>query len=169
MAKAGVKTSGPRVASEGGAEQERRGGKSLRLSVSSFSKRVRKTSEKGFEKKFYGALNQAGHPNVHVTMREAGWPDRYAHGGMWFELKSLTELGRVSQLSKEQVSHLNMLSRWGDKCFYVAKWEHGVIFVPWTIFRDECNERPDVAVANGHRYAYNDAADLLEMIRYVVH
>lgn len=167
MGKVRSVASGPSVASEGGA-QERRGGKTLRLSVASFTKRVRRTQEKNFEPKFYKALEKAGYANWHMSCRDAGWPDRYAVGGRWFELKSLNELGKNSELREGQVRHLNMLTKGGDKCFYVAKWERGVIFLPWTTFRDACSERPDVAVAKGHRYAYNAENDLLEAIRYVV-
>lgn len=163
--------SGPSVASEGGAGRETQGkkqDKALRLSVSSFTKRSRRTSEKNFERKFFSALTKAGYPNWHMAVREAGWPDRYASGGHWFELKSLGELSDRSGLSEAQISHLNMLSKAGDKCYYVAKLEGGVIFAPWKDFWGKCDLSPVKAIAMRHRYAYKTEADLLEMIRYVL-
>ena len=164
MGKIRNSASGSSVASEGGARRQGAGRKARLLSVASFTKRKPRSSEKSFEKKFYGALTDCGYPNWHVTMREAGWPDRYAKGGHWFELKSLKELGDVSQLSTEQVRHLNMLSKAGDKCFYVAKWENSVIFLPWFAFRDLCDQSPAKAVELGYRYAYKNKTDLKNII-----
>lgn len=168
MGKIGSAKGGPSVASEGGAEKaERRN--PLRLSVASFTKKVERSSEGSFEKKFYKALEACGFPNWHMAVRERGWPDRYAKGGHWFELKSLHSLSDDSQLSDGQQTKLAMLAHAGDKTYYVAKFEHTVIFLPYLEFKRDCHLSPAEAVALGHRYSYKTVEDLKEMIRYVVY
>ena len=167
MGKSRDTSSGPSLtSSEGGASERRGAPKSLRLSVSSFTKRVARSSETSFEEAFSKALFACGWYNHHNAMREAGWPDRYVRGGRWVELKSLNELGVNSGLSKDQVRIMNALTKGGDQCWYLMKYQKSVIMVPWTVFRDEFKQQPILAAEGGYRFAYRDKEDLKEMIHY---
>lgn len=136
----------------------RRGGK--RLVVASFKKRKRRTQEKSFETRFAKAALACGIPSWHMSCKEPGWPDRYLHGGIWVELKSLKNCGIVHQLEPEQIIKLNELTRAGEPCFYCAKWEDNVILLPWVEFR-----AIGLQPLKCERYHY---ADLEEAIRCVI-
>jgi hypothetical protein len=154
--------SSSRVTSEGG-----NGEAFKRLSVSDFKKKKRRTLEKNFEKTFYKALEACGYPNEHMAMREPGWPDRYAKGGVWIELKSLDTLGTDNGTSKDQKRILSMLDRWGDHVFYCAKFEDSFILKPWSeirgrnlkdVERYHYRRREDIEHAIRHEIAGRDAA-----------
>lgn len=144
------------VTSEGG-----NGETFKRLSVSSFPKKKRRTSEASFETTFYKALEACGIPNEHMAMREPGWPDRYGKGGVWIELKSLDRLGTDNGTSKDQKRILSRLDRWGDRVFYCAKFEDSFILKPWRDIKGK--NLKDV-----ERYKYRTREDIEHAIRHEI-
>lgn len=143
------------VTSEGGSGETFK-----RLSVSSFKKKARRTSETSFEDQMAAALLECGLASWHMAMREEGWPDRYVHGGIWMELKSLEALGKDTGLSPGQVRKLKELTRAGERTFYCAKFERSVILKPWPVIRD-AKDLKDI-----ERYAYRNRGDLVHAIRH---
>lgn len=132
------------------------------LRVARFAKKIARTSETSFEEAWAKAALAVGYPSWHMSVKEAGWPDRYIKGGIWCELKSLDVLGTVNGTSTEQRIKLNELHAAGDRTFYCAKYEHSVIFQPWPVIRVTRN------LATIERFAYRKRLDLEEIIRHVL-
>ena len=149
------------LTSEGGAGQGKR--KGLRLSVSSFKKKKRRTSEGSFEATFAKACRAVGYTTWHISSRERGWPDRYLGAGIWVELKSLEHFGESHELKPEQIAKLNELTAGGDRCFYCAKWQDSFVLVPWDKFK-RVNKKP----LNCERFHYRTQKDIEEAIKWVI-
>lgn len=137
----------------------------LKLTVASFKKKKRRTSESGFENRFAQAVRRAGRESYHPQYREPGWPDRYISGGAWAELKVLDEMGKQHGLRKEQVPNMRERVRSGDDAFYFAKHEDTLIALPFAEF-DRLGLHPAKAKAAGHCYAY---ADIDEVVKCLIH
>ena len=151
----------PDQAGPGGVTSEGDGAERPRLSVSSFPKKKRRTSEASFERQFDKALAACGIKSRHMAMREAGWPDRYATGGIWIELKSLDTLGTDNGTSKEQRIKLNDLHAAGDRVFYCAKFEDSFILKPWSEIRGK-------NLKGIERYHYGRRGDIEHAIRHEI-
>lgn len=132
------------------------------LKLADFKKIKERSSEESFERIFVLALHECGYESWHMSCRDKGWPDRYVRGGIWIEMKSLKRLGKDTQLSTQQRGKLASLSGAGDRCFYLAKWEDSVIFLPWAVAKTVTD------LKTVERFRYRTKEDLKEMIRHVL-
>jgi hypothetical protein len=139
----------------------------VELSVASFKKKKRRTSESSFEDRFAQAVRRAGRESYHPQYKEPGWPDRYINGGAWAELKVLDELAAntKSGLRKEQVPNMRERVRSGDDAFYFAKYQDTLIALPFAEF-DRLGLSPLKAKLAGHCYAYKD---IDEVVKCLIH
>lgn len=128
------------------------------LSLADRAKSPKRVTEKSFEDAFAKALRACGLENWHINARDAGWPDRYVHTGIWIEFKVLERI-TDDRLEIEQKMRMGDLSRAGEPVWYCALFYGEVILCRYPFI---------IPISDVKRFKYRDNIDLQMMVRKLI-